>query len=103
MGIPLVRGRDFTSADREGAPLTAIINESLARQSFANVDPIGHTIFTGMDRLEPMTIVGVVSDIHQYGPARPVHGQRSTRLICNIPILPPRCASLPRRLCLRKP
>src|SRR5262249_38712540 len=40
LGIPLVEGRDFTDADVEGAPLVAIVNQALARQSFAGENPI---------------------------------------------------------------
>jgi predicted permease len=70
LGIPIRRGRDFSSADSSEAPLTAIVNETLAKRSFPGKDPIGHLILTGMDILKPMTIVGVVGDIHQRGPER---------------------------------
>jgi len=70
LGIPLRRGRDFGEGDAADAPRTAIINESLARQAFRNGDPLGHVIFVAFDSLEPMTIVGVVGDVRQYGPAR---------------------------------
>jgi putative ABC transport system permease protein len=70
LGIPLRRGRDFRDGDTADAPRTAIINESLARQAFGNGDPLGHVIFCAFDSFEPMTIVGVVGDVRQYGPAR---------------------------------
>jgi predicted permease len=41
--IPLVAGRDFSSADRIGAPRVAIVNETAARQ-FWNGDAIGRRI-----------------------------------------------------------
>jgi predicted permease len=69
MGIPLRRGRDFHDGDTYDAPFTAIINESLGRISFPGQDPIGHSIYCGLDSLKPMRIVGVVGDIRQYGPA----------------------------------
>ena len=69
LGIPLRRGRDFREGDAADAPRTAIINESLARQAFRNGDPLGHVIFCAFDSLEPLTIVGVVGDVRQYGPA----------------------------------
>jgi predicted permease len=37
----LVRGRDFTEADRDGAALVAIVNEAMARRFWPNEDPIG--------------------------------------------------------------
>ncbi len=69
LGIPLRRGRDFNDSDGYEAPFTALINESLARKSFPNQDPIGRSIYCGLDSLKPMTIVGVVGDVRQYGPA----------------------------------
>jgi predicted permease len=71
MRIPFKRGRDFADSDRLDAPLVAIINEALARASFGTDDPIGRRIQCGLDNLEFMTIVGVVSDVRTYGPARP--------------------------------
>src|SRR5947199_9845704 len=68
MAIPLVRGRDLTSSDSYDRQFVAIISESLARQSFPNQDPIGHTIMCGLDSLKWMTIVGVVADTRQDSP-----------------------------------
>jgi predicted permease len=70
LGIPLKRGRDFESGDAAGAPLTAVINENLARTAFHGQDPMGRLIFTGFDSNEPMKIVGVVGDVRQWGPAK---------------------------------
>jgi predicted permease len=71
--IPLESGRDFSGGDGFDAPLTAIVNQSLARQSFPGQDPIGHSIYCGFDSdsPKPMRIVGVVGDIRQLGPATP--------------------------------
>jgi predicted permease len=70
-GIPLKRGRDFNESDTYDAPFTAIINEALARKSFPGQDPLGRTIYCGLDSMKGMQIVGVVGDIRQYGPAAP--------------------------------
>jgi putative ABC transport system permease protein len=70
LGIPLRRGRDFRESDTADAPHAAIINESLARQAFHSGDPLGRVIFCAWDTVEPLTIVGVVGDVRQYGPAR---------------------------------
>jgi putative ABC transport system permease protein len=62
MGIPLVKGRDFTDADNEGSELVAIISTSIAKLYFSNDDPLGKRIvLEGMDR--PLTIVGVAGDV----------------------------------------
>ena len=70
MSIPMKRGRDFTEADRRDAPFVAVINETLARLSFAGRDPIGRRIQCGLDTLAFMTIVGVVGDVRTWGPAQ---------------------------------
>ena len=63
-GIPLVSGRVFGDADRQGAPQVAVINASLAKKQFPNESAIGKVIEYGnMDGdLTPITIVGVVGD-----------------------------------------
>jgi predicted permease len=69
MDIPLLWGRDFTTSDTYDHQFVAIVSESLARQSFAGKDPIGHEIECGLDEPKWMTIVGVVADVHQDSPA----------------------------------
>ena len=70
LGIPLRDGRDFNASDAFEAAPTAIINEALAKQAFSGQDPIGRMIISGFDNQTPMKIVGIVGDIHQWGPAR---------------------------------
>ncbi len=73
MGIPRLRGRDFTDADRYGSNPVVIISEALARQSFPNEDPIGRRLQCGLDAetMQWMTIVGVVGNVRQDSPASP--------------------------------
>jgi predicted permease len=76
LGIPLVRGRLFDDRDAPGAPHVAVINESLARARWPNVDPLGATIeFGNMDGdLRPLTVIGIVGDTRESRleqPARP--------------------------------
>jgi putative ABC transport system permease protein len=61
LGIPLLRGRVFTTADIDGAPQVAIINQTVAEKYFAGQDPIGKTLQNSRDRI-PLQIVGVVAD-----------------------------------------
>jgi predicted permease len=70
LGIPLQRGRDFNDRDTYDAPFTAVINEALARHAFPNQDPIGHSIYCGLDSMNPMKIVGIVGNVRQHGPAQ---------------------------------
>jgi predicted permease len=63
LGIPLVRGRAFTSQDRRGGPPVAIVNESGARRIWGDTDPVGRRFFAGRTADSPaMEIVGVVGD-----------------------------------------
>src|SRR5262249_53968103 len=65
MGIPLIRGRDFTEHDKEGAPPVAIIDEQLARKALGDENPLGKRIkFAAItDRTPWIEIVGVVGHI----------------------------------------
>src|SRR4030095_6948916 len=72
MGIPLIKGREFTERDDLSSPRVLIINEALARKHFPNEDPIGKRITPGFSSV-PITgddgrreVVGVVADVkHQ--------------------------------------
>jgi putative ABC transport system permease protein len=68
--VPLLRGRYFTPNDNlAGAPLVAVISQSLANKYFAGKDPVGMHIKVGASYAESpmpaMTVVGVVGDIKQ--------------------------------------
>src|SRR4029078_10657696 len=39
-GMRITRGRAFTDRDREGAVRVAVVNETLAKRYFPNVDPL---------------------------------------------------------------
>jgi predicted permease len=41
MGTPLLSGRDFTRADREGSVHVAIVNEEMAKNFWPGADPLG--------------------------------------------------------------
>jgi putative ABC transport system permease protein len=75
LGIPLLRGRDFTQADNEHATLVALVNEKLARQFWPNADPVGRRFMWGHPdpKKTPkwITVVGVVADTKLYGLANP--------------------------------
>jgi predicted permease len=44
MGIPLLRGRTFSDADRPHGQPVAILNQAFAERLFGNSDPIGHFV-----------------------------------------------------------
>lgn len=69
LGIPLLRGRAFTAADRADAPLVAIVGETLARRHFPDGDAVGRWLQTGEPSPDSprLTIVGVVPDVKYQG------------------------------------
>jgi putative ABC transport system permease protein len=75
LGIPLLRGRTFTDADNENAPLVGMINAKLAREFFAHEDPIGKRFTfghaTAANPPKWITIVGLVGDTKLYGLENP--------------------------------
>jgi putative ABC transport system permease protein len=75
LGISLLRGRTFTDADSEKAPLAGMINAMVARRFFPNEDPVGKRFMFGHPSAthpaEWCTIVGVVGDTRLYGLANP--------------------------------
>ena len=71
MGLPIVKGRAFTDADRLGAPMTMIVNQTLAERLWPNADPIGRRV-NGSFGKDMKVVVGVVADVRFEGPAGPV-------------------------------
>ncbi|MFY9609351.1 MAG: ABC transporter permease [Blastocatellia bacterium] len=68
--IPLLEGRTLAEQDVEASPLVALVNKTMAEELWPNDDAIGKRIkFPGSDkRPQPWrTVVGVVSDVAQYG------------------------------------
>jgi predicted permease len=62
-GVPLLLGREFSSRDRPGAPLVAIINEAFARKYFPGQNPLGRRFGDqGPKSAGKFEIVGVVKD-----------------------------------------
>ena len=62
---PLIAGRDFTDADRPGAPRVAIVNESFVRKYFGGENPVGRTFRQaafGTAPAQTFEIVGYVRD-----------------------------------------
>ena len=69
LGIPVLRGRTFSDADRDGAPGVAIVNETFVREAFGGADALGRWIQTGdpHPESEKLTIVGIVPDVKYTG------------------------------------
>ncbi|WP_109488060.1 ABC transporter permease [Occallatibacter savannae] len=77
LGIPLLEGRTFTSADRANAPLVAIVNQSMAKHCWPGQDPIGKRMHVGNPHkgLPWATVVGVVADAKVAAPDAPSEDQ----------------------------
>jgi predicted permease len=73
-GIPLLRGKEFTSTDVSGSARVVILNKTLADKLFPNRDPIGQRVAWTGDVLKfiPVsgdwrTVIGVVGDTKDGG------------------------------------
>jgi putative ABC transport system permease protein len=72
MRIPVLQGRGLTAADRRGAPLVGVINESMVRTYFPDGHAIGqHVRWAHADPPQWIEIVGVVPDIRHFGLSEP--------------------------------
>ena len=61
LGVPLQRGRDFTTTDVEGAPKVVIVNETMAGRFWPGQDALGKRFkFFGDDDFT--TVIGVARD-----------------------------------------
>jgi predicted permease len=61
--IPIVRGRGFTAADREGAALVAIVSEDVAARTWPGQNPVGRRLKIGDANFKDpwRTVVGVAA------------------------------------------
>ena len=80
-GIPLLRGRAFTTTDQTESAKVVILNETLAEQLFPDRDPIGQRVAWTGDVLRFIgvsgdwrTVVGVVGDTKDGGLDAPPRG-----------------------------
>jgi putative ABC transport system permease protein len=68
LGIPLVRGREFTDRDAGGAQPVVMVNEAMAREYWGTLDVLGKRISLSKDEKgKPVwnEIVGVVADARE--------------------------------------
>jgi putative ABC transport system permease protein len=68
MGVSLLRGRDISDLDGAQQERVCIINQTIARQFFPGVNPIGRRLKLGRnsDKAQWLTIVGVVGDVRGF-------------------------------------
>ena len=65
-GIPIVAGRGFDANDTQTSRKVAVVNESLAKSFYPNLNPIGRTFQTGGTHPITIQIVGVCGDAKYY-------------------------------------
>ncbi len=68
MGIPLHEGRFISDHDRPDTESVAVIDEVMAHQAFGGQRAIGKQLWIGIGP-DPVTVVGVVGHVRQWGPA----------------------------------
>jgi len=67
IGTRIIRGRNFSIEDEQGAPLALIINETMARVAWPGDDPLKHCLILGAEpggRCVP--VVGVAEDARMW-------------------------------------
>jgi len=62
IGTRLLRGRDFTDADRIGTPGVVVISRAMADRFWRGADPIGQQIGLGSQKV-PHEIIGIAQDV----------------------------------------
>jgi len=72
MGIPLLRGRSFTTADSENTQFVAIVNQAMAKQYWPGQDPIGRQFRMGGDSKHSIQVAGIARDSRFNGITRPI-------------------------------
>lgn len=67
LGIALVRGRDITESEEITRTAVALINEAMARQLWADSDPLGRRFrLTGASNPDWFTVVGILADFRHF-------------------------------------
>jgi predicted permease len=95
IGLPLLRGRDFTASDARAGHV-AIINETLARNAWPGQDPLGQCIRVDQPTAPCLTVIGLVGDARRadvvekpvrqvYLPARSSGNDAATVVIVRVP------------------
>ncbi|HYV95976.1 MAG TPA: FtsX-like permease family protein, partial [Gemmatimonadaceae bacterium] len=90
MGVAVLRGRSFTSADDGTSGKVAIIGATMARDFWGDEDPIGKTFSWGGDTAA-ITVVGEVADVREAGldrrPGMQMYFPARTQMGANIALI----------------
>ncbi len=67
MGLPLLKGRDFTDAEGAGRTTVAVINDTMARKLWPGTDAVGRRFrLVETEPEEWFTVIGVAPDIRMF-------------------------------------
>jgi putative ABC transport system permease protein len=65
IGTRILRGRGITQADRESAPLSMVVSQSMAKKLWPGKDALGQCVKVGADTVPCSTVVGIAEDIRR--------------------------------------
>lgn len=75
MRIPVLQGRDFIEADREGNPAVIVVDDVLAAKLWPGKNPLGKYVRMSRQRggsVHSLEVIGVAQEIKHSGPERKV-------------------------------
>lgn len=67
LDLTLLEGRLFDDLDHIEAPGVVVITQSMAERHWPDESPLGRTVRIGPRETPPLEVIGVVSDLRQYG------------------------------------
>jgi len=67
MGLPILRGRGFSSDEARETSGVAVLSEAAARNISPNQDALGMTLRLGLGRSAPVVVIGICRDAMNYG------------------------------------
>ena len=65
--VPIRAGRAFTAADREGAPMVAVVSESFAQRFWPGENAIGKRLRRARPEIVWLEVVGIAADVRDAG------------------------------------
>jgi predicted permease len=84
MGLAILRGRGFGTADAATAPRAVIVDATMARTFWPNADALGQCLRIGADTAPCRTVVGVVQDSRR-APTEQRHALRYYLPLAQVP------------------
>ncbi len=87
MGIPLLRGRFLSAADRAAQPPVVVVDQHLARSAFPGQNPVGKILYAQF--IGPLRIVGVVGHISHWGLASDAGAKIQSQVYLAVNQIPP--------------